>query len=110
MSLEDQSAAKDKDSKVSLTEIDPAYIVSMGRRMSENKNKYGKFNWKKSIDVLDLVDALERHLLDIKSILISGSPVLNIDESLNDHLASIGCNAMMINYQINNYERVAGKS
>lgn len=111
MSSEETSGTKDKDTKVSLIELDPLYIVSMGKRMSTNKNKYGRFNWKKDIDVLDLVDALERHLLDTKSILISGTPILNSEDTINDHLAAIGCNAMMIQYQLNNnYERITSKS
>jgi hypothetical protein len=100
---------KDYINKVIFTEIDPEYSTMMAIRMTENKSKYGLFNWKNEIDPLLIIDALERHIVDIKSFLISGKPLLT-EEPITDHLASVGCNAMILNYQLKNNERINRES
>lgn len=59
----------------------------MAIRMAQNKDKYGKYNWKQSIDLDSIKQALFRHVL----------AVLKGDTS-EDHLAAIACNSMVIKY------------
>lgn len=98
--IDEKVAIKENDGKVSYTEIDPNYIALMAKRMSGNKGKYPIDNWKKEIDVLELLDSIERHTADLKLLLKGEQPIHNKDEKIQDHLAALGCNAMMINYQI----------
>lgn len=69
-------------------ELDFEFITQMAERISQNKSKYEKWNWKKPIDVESLKQALFRHVL----------AVMNGDVS-EDHLGAVAINAMMINYQ-----------
>ncbi len=90
-------AKKDKESKVSLQEIYPGFIKEMGKRMSENKGKYQPFNWTlmNHEQIPEMLDACERHLLDLKSKLIYGE---SIEEEVNEQLAAMACNSMIIFY------------
>lgn len=96
--VEDTFGIKDNEDKVSLAEIDPAFIKAMAERMSRNKDKYPVNNWKKYISPYDLIDAMERHLADLKLLIQEENPIYNTDEEERDHLAALGCNAMMLNY------------
>lgn len=90
-------AKKETQDKISLQEIYPGFIKEMSRRMSSNKGKYKPFNWTLMTpdQVPEMIDACERHLLELKSKLIYGE---NIDEQVNEHLAALGCDAMIIFY------------
>lgn len=70
-------------------ELDWDFITDMAIRMSANKTKYGKDNWKKPIDIEQLKQALFRHALAIMK-----------DDDSEDHLGAISCNAMMIRHQL----------
>jgi hypothetical protein len=94
---------KDKDSKVSLLEISPAFLLGMATRLNSNKishgGKYLPFNWKKS-NPTEILEAFQRHSLDIHSYMVDGKPVLS-EESLNEHLLAAAINLMFL-YEITN--------
>jgi Domain of unknown function (DUF5664) len=89
---------KDKANKVSFTELSPKFLVGMAQRLNENKKEYGgkyeSFNWKGSNNK-DILDALERHVIDIKSILQTKKAVLS-EEPLHSHLAAAAVNIMFL--------------
>lgn len=89
---------KEADGKVSYQEINPAYIKLIAMRMGRNKAKYPVNNWKKDINPLELLDAMERHFMDLKCLLLNESPIHNPDETVEDHLAALGANSMMLHY------------
>lgn len=95
---------KETEGKVSYQEIDWRYITMMANRMNQNKVKYGKDNYKLPMDIDLLKDALLRHVIAILQ------PKANDGDSFEDHLAAIGCNAMIINYQIKNNGSTNGNS
>ena len=103
-----KQAVKDSAGKISFKEIDPEFICLMARRMNSNKiqfgGKYEEFNYQENINTLNLVDAIERHIVDLKLLLQGKKSILNPSESVKDHLGSVACNAMMIHYAINNEE------
>lgn len=100
----ENKALKDSEGKISYQEIDPAFVAMIAKRMSKNKNsengKYPVGNWKNNIDILELISATERHLCDLKLIAEKRFPIHNPNEDMNDHIAAIGCNMMMIGYQV----------
>ena len=108
-----KQAVKDSAGKISFKEIDPEFICLMARRMNSNKiqfgGKYEEFNYQKDINVLDLIDATERHLVDLKLLLQGRSPILNPSESELQHIASVSCNMMMIFYSINAKTQTIGQ-
>jgi len=108
-----KQAVKDSAGKISFKEIDPEFICLMARRMNSNKiqfgGKYEEFNYQKDINVLDLIDATERHLVDLKLLLQGRSPILNPSESELQHIASVSCNMMMIFYSINAKAQTIGQ-
>lgn len=80
-----------KDNKDKMrVELDWSFIEEMAQRMNINKDKYPRDNWKQSIDVVELEDALMRHWFDYKR-----------GDDKENHLAAIALNAMMIWYQKN---------
>jgi hypothetical protein len=91
---------KEKNNKLSYAEINPAYIASMARRMGDNKGKYPCNNWKHDIDKNEILDALERHLCDLKLLLNGEEPIHSMVETPVDHLAALGCNSMILNYLV----------
>lgn len=108
-----KQAVKDSAGKISFKEIDPEFICLMARRMNSNKiqfgGKYEEFNYQKDINTLDLVDATERHLVDLKLLLQEKSPILNPSESELQHIAAVSCNMMMIFYAINEKAKAIGQ-
>lgn len=93
---------KVSEGKISYSEVCPVYISMMAKRMSRNKEQYPHNNWKKEIDPIELLDAMERHICDLKLLLNGEQPIHNTEERELDHLAAIGCDAQMISYQLNN--------
>jgi hypothetical protein len=97
-----KAAVKDNLNKTSYLEIDPAFIKIMADRMSGNKDKYEPFNWQKDISMFDLLNSMQRHLDDLKMLSLGRMPIHNLEENPSDHLAGLACNAMIINYQLEN--------
>lgn len=93
---------KHNNNKVSLLEVDPSFIRLVAERLSANKDKYPLNNWKQPIEPLELFDALERHVQDLKCLLLGEPPIFNSDETINNHLAAIAANAQFLHYQIKN--------
>ena len=83
----DFKGVKESEGKV-FYELDFEFITQMAERITQNKGKYEKWNWKKPIDIESLKQALFRHTLAI----------MNGDVN-EDHLAAVAVNAMIINYQ-----------
>lgn len=88
---------KETDGKVSYEEIDFEFIELMAANMSKNKDKYPPFNWQKKVNKVDLISAMLRHIRKLKH------PIPEDPESAEQHLASIGCDVMMLWYQYKNY-------
>lgn len=83
-----------KESNNKLTyDIDFDFIQRMAERMQRNKDKYPVGNWKKSIDIEELKQALFRHTIEI----MQGN---YNDEQHYGHLLAVACNAFMITYQL----------
>jgi hypothetical protein len=78
-------------------DIDFDYITGMAERMQMNRGKYAVGNWKKSLDVEGLKQALFRHVIEIMKGNYS-------DEQINGHLYAIGCNAFMIIQQLKTHD------
>ena len=103
---------KDNQNKPSFREITPEFYLALAKRMNSNKiqfgGKYEEFNWLESQDlyseILSLIDAAERHLVDLKSLAMNNESLLNKEESQLDHSIAIACNMMMIWNKIYRYE------
>ena len=46
-------------------ELDWEFIEAMAERMSENKDKYLPYNWKKEMDLEQIRQAMFRHMIEI---------------------------------------------
>ena len=82
---------KETENKIEY-DIDWSFAEQMAIRMSENKDKYPRGNWKKPIAKHLLEDAMMRHYIAYKK-----------GDKSENHLAAIACNAMMLNYQEKHY-------
>jgi len=91
---------KETEGKVSFTEIDPEFIALIAQRLSANKDKYPVGNWKEPMNLDYLLDALQRHTIDLRMLLDGRRPVFNKEETIKDHLAAIAANCQFINWQI----------
>ncbi len=86
---------KESEGKLNI-EYDWDFLKAQMIRMSKNKAKYPKNNWKKPMDIEELKDALFRHTLEV------------MDNNFEDdgdelgHLSAIALNALFIYYQIKN--------
>lgn len=74
-------------------DIDFEYVTLMAERMQLNRHKYPVGNWKKSLNVYELKQALFRHTIEIMKDNYN-------DEQKFGHLVAIGCNAFMIIEQL----------
>ena len=85
-----------KDNKDKLFyELDFRFIQAMAQRMADNKkDKYPRWNWKKSINIEELKQATFRHMLEVMED--------NYDDEGKefDHLVALACNAMMLRYRL----------
>lgn len=88
---------KETENKIEFDEIDWDFIESFAKRMNKNKNKYPKNNWKKKMDILDLKNAITRHLVEIWKDNYNDN-----DEELG-HILALSCNAMILHYQLKNF-------
>ena len=100
-------AIKDHPDKPSFLEIDPNFLEAMAWRMTSNKGKYPPNNWQRPHNLLLDVDAIYRHLNDIKRQLEGGKSLTG--ESIQKHCAAIACNAMFLFYhtQEDQWQRAA---
>lgn len=78
-------------------EFDWEFIEACAKRMQNNKGKYPAFNWCKKIDVKELIQAQNRHHIEV----MKGN-YKDGDEELG-HLTSYMCNAMLIWHQLKNF-------
>ena len=89
---------KESDGKKDYSEINLEILDLMADRFAANKHKYPKGNMKKPIDIKNLEWALFRHVKKLVQ------PLKNDEESYEDHLAAILCNASMILDQLKHNE------
>ena len=87
---------KETENKVNYEELDWDYIDNMAERMSKNLAKYPPNNWKKKMEIKELAKSAIRHARKILQE-IDGD-----EETLQEHSTALGCNGMMINYQLKN--------
>ncbi len=93
-----ETGIKEVENKVSYSEIYWSFIEQMAIRMNENKEKYGKHNYRKPLENKnDLLDAALRHLTKVIE------PNKEDKESLEQHLAAVADNVMMYYFQIKNF-------
>ena len=98
---EDETAYKETENKLSYSEIDPYFLEQMARRMQKGKEKYEPNNWKKLSDINELLDAAQRHLLELRKMMEEDFEPLPGQESEAQHCAALACNAMFIHYHLN---------
>lgn len=92
--LEDlNEGLKESDGKTPYEELDWDYVDSMAHRMESN-DKYPPENWKKEMNTRKLAASAMRHARAILE------PSDYDTESQEDHAVALGCNGMMINYQL----------
>lgn len=80
------------DEKIQPTLIDAQWYEDTCKVLTFGAKKYSKDNWKKCEDINRYIDALERHLIEVKK----GHFI--DPESKCSHLAHISCNAMFLHY------------
>jgi hypothetical protein len=86
---------KEEDGKL-YYELSWEFIEEMAKRMANNKSgKYPLYNWKKSIDVESLKQAINRHHVEV----MKGN-YQDGEEALG-HIVSYACNSMMLWEQLN---------
>jgi hypothetical protein len=78
-------------------EFDWEFIEAAAKRMAKNKDKYPPYNWKKSIDIEDIKQAINRHHIEV----MKGNYKDGDDEL--GHIESYLCNSMMLWHQLKNY-------
>jgi hypothetical protein len=86
---------KESEGKLNV-EYDWEFLKGQMNRMSKNKDKYPKNNWKKPMDVEQLKEPLFRHTLEVMN------NNFEDDGDAMGHLYAISLNAMMIFTQLNN--------
>ncbi len=96
---------KQFEGKISYQEIDPIFIAQLAMRLSANKDKYPVGNWKKPMNIYHLMDALQRHLVDLRMLLDGREPIYNKEETAQDHCTAIAANCQFINWQLNEYPK-----
>ena len=101
VSRETEPAYKETTNKLSYSEIDPYFLEAMARRMNEGKKKYGPNNWKKLSDINELLDAAQRHLLELRKMMEEDFEPIPGQETDLQHCAALACNAMFIHYHLN---------
>jgi hypothetical protein len=92
----EKEGIKESEDKIDYSELDWEYIDSMAIRMAEN-TKYPPENWKKPMNIKELAKSAIRHARKILQ------PLEGDIETDLEHAEALGCNGMMINYQIKRY-------
>jgi len=99
--IKTEPAYKETTNKLSYSEIDPYFLEQMARRMNEGKRKYGPNNWKKLSEINELLDAAQRHLLELRKMMEEDFEPIPGQETDLQHCAALACNAMFIHYHLN---------
>lgn len=79
-------------------EFDWEFIEAAAKRMQENKGKYKPYNWKSSIDIEEIKQALNRHHIEV----MKGNYKDGEDEL--GHVVSYMNNAMILWHQLKNFQ------
>jgi len=89
---------KHSEGKLMYDELDWKFIEGMAKKMTLPKlsGKYPKGNWKKPLDVNELLAACQRHLSEVWN-----GNFVDEEDKLH-HCFGIAANAMMIYYQLKN--------
>lgn len=87
---------KQTEGKTSYSEIDWSFIEKMAKCMNLNKGKYPPKNWQKPMEAELLLDAAQRHLIELHR------GELFDKENGAEHAVAIALNMMMYSYQQNN--------
>lgn len=90
------AAQKEKEGKLSYKEIYIPFIDAMAERMNKNKDKYPEGNYFEEMNIDDILDSLQRHLNKIRY------DYKNDPESKEEHVSALGCNAMILYFQLIN--------
>ena len=85
---------KESNGKTDYGELDWDYIDLMAFRMSKNLEKYPPKNWQKKLEIEELAKSAIRHARKILQ------KINNDEETLQEHATALGCNGMMINFQL----------
>lgn len=96
---------KDKHKKLMTHELDAEFIKSMAEVLSINKvewgGKYERGNHYKNINPVEILESMERHLLEVKKH-FQQVKIENLKDSDNcSHIVKIAVNAMMLHIQLN---------
>jgi hypothetical protein len=92
-----EQGIKQTEGKTSFSEIDWSFVEKMAKCMNLNKGKYPPKNWQKPMNASLLLDAAQRHLIELQK------DNLFDKENGAEHAVAIALNMMMYSYQINNY-------
>ena len=86
---ETQKGVKQNEGKLNY-ELDWEFIEAMAERMSENKDKYLPYNWKKEMELEQIRQAMFRHMIEIMKENYK-------DETVElGHIVAIANNAMIL--------------
>lgn len=92
-----EQGIKQTEGKTSFSEIDWSFVEKMAKCMNLNKGKYPPKNWQKPMKVELLLDAAQRHLIELRKNEFFDR------ENGAEHAVAVALNMMMYSYQINNY-------
>ena len=87
---------KKTEGKPNVNKVYPRFIEEIAKAMDHGDVKYGYKNWHDYKDINELMSALGRHYYKC-----CNGEILDKETMLN-HLAQVGSNAMMIMYLIDN--------
>lgn len=99
-SLQTDDFIKADDEKIEPSLIDVDWYEDTVRVLTFGAKKYSKDNWKKCTEPERYINALERHLLEVKK----GNFIDS--ESGCSHLAHLSCNAMFLHYFTKNKNKI----
>lgn len=86
--------------KIKFNLVEPYAYEDLGKCLTIGAEKYSPNNWKLG-DLVSYVDALDRHLLEVKKAIQDNNLDLFIDKDTGlQHGANILCNAMFIHHFI----------
>lgn len=85
-----EQAKRYNKGKTMLSIITPEFTEGLGKVLTMGAEKYGRNNWRKGLKVTEIIDSLERHLLEIKK------GVALDEESGLPHWAHAAANLMFI--------------
>jgi Domain of unknown function (DUF5664) len=91
-----EQGIKQTEGKTSFSEIDWSFVEKMAKCMNLNKGKYPSKNWQKPMNASLLLDAAQRHLIELQK------DNLFDKENGAEHAVAVALNMMMYSYQQNN--------